>query len=211
MSDEHGWKPLSPSEVASIFARAEFPWWIAGGYAIDHAIGYPLRSHVDIDVLVLRTDQLRVQQRLCGWDCWASDPPGTLRPWYKGEVLSPPASDIWCRKEQDGPWQLQLMLDESREGWWYSRRHPLVTKPIRKLSALAENQIPCLAVEIQLFYKAKRPRLIDEIDFAATLPLLKRSQLAWLASAILTAYGPDNAWLSKIIERLSVMGASTQL
>jgi hypothetical protein len=32
------------------------PWWIAGGFAIELAIGRPVRDHGDIDVLVLRQE-----------------------------------------------------------------------------------------------------------------------------------------------------------
>ena len=55
---EHVWEPLTPREVASIFAPAQFPWWIAGGHAIDHAVGRNVRAHHDIDVLVLRADRM---------------------------------------------------------------------------------------------------------------------------------------------------------
>src|SRR5689334_7571461 len=50
------WAPLSPEEIASVFAAATFPWWIAGGYSIEHFVGRPLRPHDDIDLLVLAKD-----------------------------------------------------------------------------------------------------------------------------------------------------------
>jgi hypothetical protein len=37
-------------------------------------------------VMVLRHDQIRVQEALHGWE-WAGDPPGILRPWRPGEHL----------------------------------------------------------------------------------------------------------------------------
>jgi hypothetical protein len=61
------WKPATPAEVAEIFGASQARWWIAGGYAIELAAGQPVRGHVDIDVLVLRRDQLAVQQALPGW------------------------------------------------------------------------------------------------------------------------------------------------
>jgi aminoglycoside-2''-adenylyltransferase len=74
------WQPARPLEAAAIFSAMTCPWWIAGGYAIELAVGGPVREHDDIDVLVLRRDQLHVQQALSGWEWWAADPPGTLRP-----------------------------------------------------------------------------------------------------------------------------------
>ncbi|MFF9097395.1 nucleotidyltransferase domain-containing protein [Streptomyces sp. NPDC014802] len=32
-----------------MFAGADFPWWIAGGYAIELAVGRELRPHGDLE------------------------------------------------------------------------------------------------------------------------------------------------------------------
>ena len=74
------WEPARPAEAAEIFAAMPCPWWVAGGYAIEMAIGRAVRDHDDVDVLVLSPDQFHVRQALDGWQCWAADPPGTLRP-----------------------------------------------------------------------------------------------------------------------------------
>jgi len=50
--------------VAAVFSRADVPWWIAGGYAIELAVGHAFREHEDIGVLLLRRDQLAVQEVL---------------------------------------------------------------------------------------------------------------------------------------------------
>ncbi len=192
------WQPLSPTEVADLLANVSFPWWIAGGYAIEHAVGHTIRPHGDIDVLVLRRDQLQVQKVLLGWDCWVADPPGTLRPWYDNEVLPLGISDIWCRCDRNSPWQLQIMLDESEHGQWHSRRHRSVTKLVAELGMIDGAGIRYLAPEVQLFYKAKAPRQKDQIDFAAALPHLSFHQRAWLRAAILTAYGEGNSWLAAL-------------
>lgn len=200
MSEEHNkpWQPLTPHEVMAVFQHAEYPWWIAGGFAIEHAAGRQLRPHGDIDVLLLRSDHISARATLSGWDCWAADPPGTLRPWRIGETLPLSVSDIWCRADCDSPWRLQLMLDDGDDGNWRSRRCPFVTKPIAELGSRDAQGIPFLAPEVQLFYKAKTPRHNDILDFAAMLPLLSRSQREWLRDAIMVAYGRDNAWLQEI-------------
>jgi hypothetical protein len=112
------WEPAPPGEVASIFAKTPCPWWVAGGYAIELAVGRPIREHGDIDVMVLRRDQLHVQRVLDGWEWWAADPPGTLRPWARGEALPVGVHDVWCRPGPAGPWRIQVMLDESDGGDW---------------------------------------------------------------------------------------------
>ena len=48
------WDPLTPMEVAEIFRPLARPWWVAGGYAMEHVVGRAYRPHSDVDVLVLR-------------------------------------------------------------------------------------------------------------------------------------------------------------
>ncbi len=84
------WSPLSASDVSRMFRGAAFPWWMAGGWAIDLFVGRQTRRHADTDVLVLRRDQLAAQSLLAagaGWELYAADPPGVLRAWRRGEWL----------------------------------------------------------------------------------------------------------------------------
>jgi hypothetical protein len=90
------WEPLGPAEVAGLFTGV--PWWcVAGGHAIELAVGRRLRPHSDIDVLLLRRDQLAAQHALAGWEWWAADPQGALLPWQRGEILLDGVHDVWCR------------------------------------------------------------------------------------------------------------------
>ncbi|MEU2429028.1 amino acid transporter [Streptomyces sp. NPDC007861] len=195
-ADELGrWVPDSPEEVAKVFAKATFPWWIAGGYAIELAVGRELRPHADLDVLVLRRDQALARDLLADWDLYVADPPGQaqLRPWRSGEVLPPPLHDIWCRRTPVAPWSVQLMLDEAEGDQWVSRRAPQIRLPIERVGRTSPTGTPYLAPEVQLFYKAKATRDKDETDFEAVLPLLDASQRVWLADAI-KVIAPDHPW-----------------
>ncbi|WP_338672596.1 amino acid transporter [Streptomyces sp. SCSIO 30461] len=194
------WTPDRPEDVAAVFAKADFPWWIAGGYAIELAVGRELRPHGDLDVLVLRRDQALVRDVLGGWDLHVADPPGQgeLRPWHPGEVLPPPLHDIWCRRTPETPWAIQLMLDEAVGAQWVSRRHPAIRLPVDRLGRTSESGIPYLAPEVQLFYKAKAARDKDETDFQAVLPLLDVPARAWLADAI-KMIAPGHPWIRQLL------------
>jgi hypothetical protein len=189
------WDPLSPAEVAGLFA--ETPWWIAGGYAIELAVGHPLRPHSDVDVLLLRRDQLAAQRALTGWEWWAADPPGTLRPWQPGELLPAGVHDIWCRPAGSAHWRVQVMLDESAGEEWISRRDPRVRRPIDTLTCVSPSGVPYLTPEIQLYYKSRSPRAKDDADFQAVSPLLNAAQRRWLADA-LTLTGGSPRWLNEL-------------
>ena len=200
------WEPATPQEVARLFAPLSLltprvPWWIAGGYAIELAVGRSLREHGDVDVLLLRPDQLAAQRVLDGWDLWAADPPGTLRPWLRGEILPPSVHDIWCRPTPSSPWRIQLMLDSADGADWVSRRSPasgVIRRPVSSIGSVSPDGIAFLAPEIQLFYKAQSPRPKDEQDFAFALPHLSPGQRRWLADALAAAYGP-HPWSARLM------------
>ncbi|ABW14995.1 hypothetical protein Franean1_5644 [Parafrankia sp. EAN1pec] len=178
------WEPASLTETASIFAAFPAPWWIAGGYAIELAVGHQFRGHSDIDVAVLRRDQLAVQRVLAGWEWWAADPPGTLRRWEPGETLPSGIHDIWCRQTPDGPWRIQVMLEEAAGTDWVSRRDPRIRRPVSALGNAGPTGIPYIAPEVQLLYKSQASRPKDETDFAAVLPLLATDRRRWLSDAL---------------------------
>jgi hypothetical protein len=192
------WEPLSPTEAAQFFRDGQAPWWIAGGYAIELAAGRSLREHEDVDVLLLRRDQLAIQRALPGWQWHAADPPGTLRPWRPGEQLPAGVHDIWCRPGPDEPWRIQFMLDESAGEDWVSRRDQRIRRPIASLGASTADGIPYLVPEIQLFYKARGRRPKDEADFAAIAPVLSSAQRRWLSDALSLAYGPEHPWRARL-------------
>ena len=53
--------------VASAFSGLTIPWAIAGGWAIDFALGRITRPHHDVDVTVFRGDQARLRSELGEW------------------------------------------------------------------------------------------------------------------------------------------------
>ncbi|MEU5693583.1 amino acid transporter [Actinosynnema sp. NPDC020468] len=187
----HGrWEPLTPARIVSLLAAMPCSWWIAGGYAIELAVGHRVRRHGDIDVMVLRPDQHHLHEALAGWECWAADPPGVLRPWRPGEVLPASVHDIWCRPGPGRPWGVQVMLDETGGGQWVSRRDPGVRRAVATIGRTTPDGIPYLAPEIQLYYKARNTAPKDHTDFLAALPTLSTGQRTWLSHALSRTVGP---------------------
>ncbi|MCP2165401.1 nucleotidyltransferase domain-containing protein [Goodfellowiella coeruleoviolacea] len=201
MADVHGsWDPLSPPAVATLFA--EFPprWWLAGGYAIELAVGRRIRAHADIDALVLRPDLLSVPAVLPGWQLWAADPPGSLRRWTGRDPLPAHVHDVWCRPAPSGPWRLQIMVDETEGDHWVSRRDRRVRRPLSTLGRRTPDGLPYLAPGVQLFYKATNPRPKDEQDFRAVVPHLDRVERAWLLAALDLTF-PAHPWRHRLADR----------
>lgn len=197
MSDLGRWEPLTPLQVVTLFRQHDIhqAWWIAGGYAIELFVGQALRSHADIDVLLLRRDQHVVHEVLAGWDIQAADPPGQLRPWTAAETLPEHVHDIWCRENTSAPWRLQFMIDSSDGQQWHSRRDRRVTRPIDRLGRRTPDGWPYLSPEVQLYYKAKPANQLakDEIDFVAAVPHLDELARRWLDQA-LALTNPAHHW-----------------
>ena len=189
---------MSPSEVTDLLRGVAFPWWIAGGWAIDLYLGLQTRSHADLDVLILREDQSAMQQALRGWDLHAAEPPGSLRRWRTGEILPAEVHDIWCRHTSSSPWSLQIMIDDARDGIWTYRRDARIQRPVDELDGNACAGDPrVLAPEIQLLQKSKSPREKDEADFLAMHAVLGPSQRDWLYRS-LALTSPTHPWLARL-------------
>lgn len=196
--DNQLWSPLTVSDIGSIFSKAGFSWWLAGGLAIELAVGRHLRDHDDTDILILRSAEKEARAHLQDWDCWAVTSPGILRPWREIEVLGQGMHDIWCRRHATDDWRFQIMVDEHDGDMWCSRRNHQIRLPLSDFTKTGVHGIPYVTPEVLLFYKAKSPRLKDEIDFSASIGLLNSAERQWLSIAIRSSYGPNHPWLLRI-------------
>lgn len=181
------WEPAPLSEVVALLRGPATPWWVAGGYAIELAVGRAYREHGDVDIALPRKDQSAVRRLLKDWDVHVAAVPGTLVPWQVDETLPERAHDIWVRERPDGPWRFQLMLDEAEGDEWIYRRDPRIRRPLAELT-VEDDGFRRLAPEVQLLYKAKGVRPKDEADFEAALPVLTGGQRAWLKEALEIEY-----------------------
>ncbi|WP_043622653.1 nucleotidyltransferase domain-containing protein [Nonomuraea candida] len=182
-NDPERWEPAPLGEVVALLRGLASPWWVAGGYAIELAVGRAYREHGDVDVALPRRDQLAVRRLLVGWDVHVAGVAETTLPWPVGETLPRRAHDIWVRERPGGPWRFQLMLDETDGEEWVYRRDPRIRRPLAGLT-VADDGFRRLAPEVQLLYKAKDPRPKDQADFEAVLPILTGEQRRWLDDAL---------------------------
>jgi hypothetical protein len=151
-----------------------------------------------MDVVVLREDQLAVQQHLRGWTMMAADPPGSLRYWEPGEYLPKHVHDVWCRPSSGSEWALQLMIVDPDGGDWVYRREERIRRPLSTITGDASTvAMPVLAPEIQLLYKSQRPRAKDQRDFETVADHLSAEQREWLAQA-LRLTDPQHPWLGHL-------------
>ncbi len=210
------WDPLTPSEIAALFAEYAGRWCIAGGWALDLFAGVQSRVHDDIDVLVVRDHLSLLHAALPGWELHAASGATTL--WKAGTALPDGVHDIWCRQrvgqrtgqrvgqrtgqrvgQANGPWRFQLMVvnTDASTREWHFRRDDRIRGPLGTM-ILMRDGMQILAPEIQLLYKSKLPnRPKDEADFATTAPHLSPMQRVWLANAMTLLYS-DHPWFATL-------------
>jgi hypothetical protein len=200
--DDKWWDPMSVDDAAALMRDVGIPWWVAGGWALDLFLGCPTRSHEDMDIEILRRDQLAAQSALRSWDLYKTNQPG-LAPWPPGEFLHPPVNSIWAR-QRDGPWRFHFVLMETDGDAWVYRRLPSIRGPISTLGLLTADGIPYLRPEIQLLYKGRREyREKDLTDLLRVLPHLPAPAVSWLAASIRAQFPNGHGWLDPLRAALS--------
>jgi len=192
---------MLPSQIARLFSTFHAPWCIAGGWGLDLYLGRQMREHGDIDLVILRRDQLLLQELLADFEIFVVDPPGALRSWMPNEYLHKPLYNIWVRRTPSGPWKIQVMLQDHTTSEWLFRRDDSIRGALEGLTMISSDGIPILRPEIQLLYKAKEIRERDRNDFEWVLPHLSSVQRHWLRGKIEQAYGLENPWLLRLAEK----------
>lgn len=186
------WSPLSVADADARFAAFDGSWWVAGGVAIDLFVGRRTRPHGDLDVEVLARDQEGLHEVFVGWDLAVAHD-GRLRQWEPGEQLVPGRGSLWCRPRRDRPWALQVLFADAADGEWVFRRDPRIRRPLPEVIHRATDGVPYVAPEIQLLFKAKAVRPIDQADFDVARPLMNLRAHEWLAAALGIVH-PDHPW-----------------
>ena len=189
---------LSPFAVAKVFDDFPFPFWIAGGWALDLFLEEQTREHEDVDVAILREDEKNFRKHLDTWELWPGLGDNKLEesPIFLNEELSPEREVLWCRPSSNEEWLFELLLNKTLDGNWVFKRDSSITMPIKEIGLISENGIPYLNPEIVLLFKAKENRDKDKRDFEVFLPELNTKARLWLKESLAKVH-PGHEWLTK--------------
>jgi hypothetical protein len=189
--------PSDIREVAEVLRALQRPWAVAGGWALDLALGAATRPHADVDIAVFRGDQAALRAALPRWR-FAAVVGGALTPWDLGAPLELPVHEVhaWPPLGVAGR-PLEFLLNEREGADWVYRRDPAVRLPLARAVREVAAGVRALAPEVVLLYKSKAPRWIDEQDFQAGRSLLDGPGRAWLRAALLRAT-PAHPWAADL-------------
>ena len=171
------WEPLEPGQVADLLAASPARWWIAGGRAA--RAGAPARHHDDTDVAVRLDDLDALRATLADWHLWEASS-GWLRPLLPGIPPSEGFEQLWARRNAAAPWQLDIVIDRSEDGWVFKKDARVRVPWPRALHDV--DGVPHLRPEIALLHKAHLDRPKDRADLAAAC--LDAEARAWLIGAL---------------------------
>jgi hypothetical protein len=194
VTDLGAWSPFAVETVAALMEGAPVTWWLSGGCALDRFAGTEIRPHGDVDISLRRSDWeafgVHVSPML---ECYVARD-GDLSP--ARNELAAQECNIWAREVGGGDWRIQINLEPVVGVTWEYRRDGRVHRPLDEVVRDAGG-IPCVNPAVQLLWKAKAPREIDELDYDAIVPLLPHEERAWLAGAIALAH-PASPWVDRL-------------
>ena len=189
-------EPLSPAQVAELFAGAPFRWWVAGGWSVE-LDPEPRRSHEDIEIGIPREDLAAVRQWLRDYHLWDTNAGALTYLWPPAEL--PEASEqLWVRRNAYSPWLMDLMLTPVAGETWFYKRDRRVTRPLAEVVRAGPGGNPMQRPEVTLLYKARQRRPKDEADFVAVAPRLPATDRAWLRDAIALSEPEGHPWLERL-------------
>ena len=184
------------SQVAGLMRGYPALWAVAGGWAASLHAGRPIRNHEDVEVAVFYKDQHSLWELIAGWQpVYVSKPSHERVPWSAGEVLKPPVHELHTTPPAVLA-ELEILLNESAGPDWVYRRDHRIRLPLDQAVLVdPQTNLPYLAPEIVLLYKAKHLRPQDHQDYRALAPLLTASRHGWLTQALQLTLPGHHGWL----------------
>lgn len=185
------WSALTPEAVAELFGSVTERWWISGGVALDLWQGSPIRERDNIDVSTLGPGAAALVAALPPhMSAWIDDTDEGIVAY--GSAAQ--AADIRIRvyDERANAFVMRINVEDGAPAAWVYLRDPRLQLPWERAVRDIDG-IPIGAPEVQLVWKALRPRPVDDIDKDATLPRLSPEAVAFYETALLRIH-PHSTW-----------------
>ena len=180
--------------VRSLLSDLSVPYWIAGGWAIDLAVGRVTRDHADVDIMLLERDEHALRTDLTEVDVQLVGRDGQPGPWPAGRrLLAGPgpgprrpvaAPDHLVLHGKNLPLPTEVLLASAvGPSWVYYRGARCISRPLADVTRYRDG-IPFLAPEVVLLFKSRSKSDKDQRDVETALPVLNAEQRSWLQDTL---------------------------
>lgn len=187
------WAPLEPRAVAELLSSASVRWWLSGGAALDRWVGRAIRPRPNIDVSVVAADLGGLVANLPeGFSAWAPADEGDEMVPFADAWADADLQPVLVRDDTKDAWVLQVNVEDGAPRAWVYKRDPRLQLPWDR-AVLDIDGIPTSAPEVQLVWKALRPRPEDDEDKDAVVAELTDEARTWYEKAILSIH-PHSNW-----------------
>ncbi|GAT74966.1 hypothetical protein MHM582_3475 [Microbacterium sp. HM58-2] len=187
------WEPFDAQATAELLSGATVRWWLSGGAALDRWLGRAIRPRPNADVSVVAADLPALVASLPeGFSAWApGEEDGTVVP-FADAPADADLQPVLVRDDARDVWVLQVNAEDGAPRAWVYKRDPRLNLPWDR-AVLDIGGIPTGAPEVQLVWKALRPRPEDDSDKDAVVSELSDEARAWYERAILSIH-PHSSW-----------------
>jgi len=180
--------------VRSLLSALTVPYWIAGGWAIDLAVGRVTRDHADVDIMLLERDEHALRTDLTEVDVQLIVRDGQPGPWRAGRRLlagpgpgrprPPIGADRLVLHSKNLPLPTEVLLASAvGASWVYYRGARCISRPLAGITRNRDG-IPFLAPEVVLLFKSRSTSGEDRRDVETALPVLSAGQRSWLQDTL---------------------------
>lgn len=213
----------------AFLADRGFDWYVCGGGAIDVFLGKQTRIHRDLDIAVFWEDRNSIVDFMLsvgGWRVFEACGGGIIhelldkqQPFEKRNLFCFTSNENRCTlesigndryrfgletKEQRDFTYIEFLFNQRDNEYFYLPLEIATLKRGLNKALLKSNaEVPYLAPEIVLFYKARylkySPDKSDHYqDFDLTLPFLDKEQKQWLKESLEKEFGMEHVWLQRL-------------
>lgn len=195
---------LEAQAVSALLSATTVRWWLSGGVALDRWLGRAIRPRKIADISVVAGDLPALIAGLPpGCSAWIVPGRTDDREADKMQPFAEVAGEadlqsVLIHDDARGAWVLKINVEDGTQGspgdagWWIYKRDPRLQLPWDR-AVIDLDGIPTGAPEIQLVWKALRPRPADDIDKDAVVPELSDEARAWYERSILSIH-PHSSW-----------------
>jgi hypothetical protein len=190
--DIDAWQPWDPATFAARMPGADFPWYVAGGWAIDLFAGEQTREHEDLEVAVASSFFSTMPPRFPELDFWVPQGEGELAR-MTTETLAGESHQTWAYDRTARAWRFDVFREPHDGDIWICRRDESIRRPYEELVDHSADGIPYLRPEVVLLFKAKHVRDKDRADLATAWPRMTEAQRDWLRESVARVH-PGHDW-----------------